>query len=39
MTKEIDRVPPPVTVRFAVRALVGTRFSLFVIFVGGIVLA
>lgn len=38
MTKEIDKVPPPVTVKLAVRALVGTRFSLLVILVGGIVL-
>ena len=37
-TKEIDRAPPPVTVKFAVSAAVGTRFSLLVMFVGGIVL-
>ena len=38
LTKEIDRLPPPVTVKFALRALVGTLFSVLVMFVGGIVL-
>jgi hypothetical protein len=38
-TREIDRAPPPVTVKFEVSAAVGTRFSLSVMLVGGIVLA
>lgn len=37
-TTAIDKLPPPVTVKLEVRSFVGTRFSLFVMLLEGIVL-
>ena len=37
-TTAIDKLPPPVTVKLEVRSFVGARFSVLVIFAGGIVL-
>ena len=37
-TTAIDKLLPPVTVKLEVRSFVGARFSVFVIFAGGIVL-
>lgn len=38
LTKVIDKLPPPLTVKLEVRSFVGARFSLLVIFAGEIVL-